>query len=134
MLCFKGLPSPGGQIWRCVECLRSNPAVSGVQPRDKHLCETEAGRAKREERKGWRRLKRDPDVDRRRPPPPCAPAAFNRSSTPISRGCFEPMIVLLTSDAGPLSAPGQEKVTNSWQRLWTTKQQTGERERERGLL
>jgi len=40
----------------------------------------------------------------------------------------------LTSDAGPLSAPGQEKVTNSWQRLWTTKPHTrgeGERERER---
>lgn len=71
-------------------------------------------------------------------PPPYAPSAFNRSSTHISRVCFEPMIVLLTSDAGPLSAPGQEKVTNSWQRLWTTKQQTGERERkretERGLL
>ena len=31
---------------------------------------------------------------------------------------------LLTSEAGPLSAPGQEKVTNSWQRLCTTKQQT----------
>lgn len=63
------LQSPGGQIWRCVECSRSNPAVSGVQPREKHLCETEAGRAKREERKGWQRLKRDPDVDGRRPPP-----------------------------------------------------------------
>lgn len=38
---------------------------------------------------------------------------------------------LLTSDAGPLSAPGQEKVTNSWQRLWTTKQHTEvERKRE----
>jgi len=37
----------------------------------------------------------------------------------------------LTSDAGPLSAPGQEKVTNSWQRLWTTKPHTGGRERER---
>ncbi len=39
---------------------------------------------------------------------------------------------LLTSDAGPLSPPGQEKVTNSWQRLWTTKAHTGgagERER-----
>lgn len=31
---------------------------------------------------------------------------------------------LLTSEAGPLSAPGQEKVTNSWHRLCTTKQQT----------
>lgn len=40
----------------------------------------------------------------------------------------------LTSDAGPLSAPGQEKVTNSWQRLWTTKQHTGgERARMRTL-
>lgn len=34
--------------------------------------------------------------------------------------------------SGPLSAPGQEKVTNSWHRLWTTKQHTegGRRERE----
>lgn len=39
-------------------------------------------------------------------------------------------IFVLTSDAGPLSAPGQEKVTNSWQRLCTTKQQT-ERRKER---
>lgn len=39
------------------------------------------------------------------------------------------LLVVLTSEAGPLSAPGQEKVTNSWQRLWTTKQQTGETER-----
>lgn len=31
---------------------------------------------------------------------------------------------VLTSEAGPLSAPGQEKVTNSWHRLCTTKQQT----------
>lgn len=31
---------------------------------------------------------------------------------------------LLTSEAGPLSAPGQENVTNSWHRLCTTKQQT----------
>lgn len=39
----------------------------------------------------------------------------------------------LTSVSGPLSAPGQEKVTNSWHRLWTTKQHTegGRRERER---
>lgn len=35
---------------------------------------------------------------------------------------------VLTSEAGPLSAPGQEKVTNSWQRLWTTKQHTVQRE------
>lgn len=34
---------------------------------------------------------------------------------------------ILTSEAGPLSAPGQEKVTNSWHRLCTTKQQTAER-------
>ena len=33
---------------------------------------------------------------------------------------------VLTSESGPLSAPGQEKVTNSWQRLWTTKQHTVE--------
>lgn len=37
----------------------------------------------------------------------------------------------LTSEAGPVSAPGQEKVTNSWQRLWTTKQQTAERRESR---
>lgn len=43
-------------------------------------------------------------------------------------------IFVLTSDAGPLSAPGQEKVTNSWQRLCTTKQQTERRkERERQM-
>lgn len=36
----------------------------------------------------------------------------------------------LTSVSGPLSAPGHEKVTNSWHRLWTTKQQT-ERKEER---
>lgn len=36
---------------------------------------------------------------------------------------------VLTSEAGPLSAPGQENVTNSWQRLCTTKQQTA---KERG--
>lgn len=30
----------------------------------------------------------------------------------------------LTSVSGPLSAPGQEKLTNSWHRLWTTKQHT----------
>lgn len=28
--------------------------------------------------------------------------------------------------SGPLSAPGQEKVTSSWHLLWTTKQQTAE--------
>lgn len=41
----------------------------------------------------------------------------------------------LTSVSGPLSAPGQEKVTNSWHRLWTTKQHTegGRREREDSL-
>lgn len=34
---------------------------------------------------------------------------------------------LLTSVSGPLSAPGQQNVTNSWHLLWTTKQQTAER-------
>lgn len=34
----------------------------------------------------------------------------------------------LTSVSGPLSAPGQQKVTNSWHRLWTTKQHTVEEE------
>lgn len=39
---------------------------------------------------------------------------------------------LLTSVSGPLSAPGQENVTNSWHLLWTTKQQTvGDGARER---
>ena len=33
----------------------------------------------------------------------------------------------LTSESAPRSTPGQTKVTNSWQRLWTTKLQTGER-------
>lgn len=42
----------------------------------------------------------------------------------ISRLFLDALLSLLTSEAGPLSAPGQEKVTNSWQRLWTTKQQT----------
>lgn len=37
----------------------------------------------------------------------------------------------LTSVSGPLSAPGQEKVTNSWHRLWTTKQHTDRREGKR---
>lgn len=41
-------------------------------------------------------------------------------------------INVLTSVSGPLSAPGQEKVTNSWHLLWTTKQQTGEK-RERAV-
>lgn len=41
---------------------------------------------------------------------------------------FRPALLsLLTSEAGPLSAPGQEKVTNSWHLLWTTKQQTATR-------
>lgn len=41
--------------------------------------------------------------------------------------------LILTSEAGPLSAPGQEKVTNSWHRLCTTKQQTTkEKTQERG--
>lgn len=118
----------GWQIRPCVGRLRSNPAVSGAQSREKDLSQSQAGRAKPEERKGWRRLKRDPDADGRQPhthtQPPDAPAVFSSSSSPM-------MKVLLTSDAGPLSAPGQEKVTNSWQRLWTTKQQTGERERKR---
>lgn len=39
---------------------------------------------------------------------------------------------LLTSEAGPLSAPGQEKVTNSWHRLCTTKQQTAKEKRRVG--
>ncbi len=32
---------------------------------------------------------------------------------------------ILTSESGPLSAPGQPNVTNSWHLLCTTKQQTG---------
>lgn len=40
-------------------------------------------------------------------------------------------IRLLTSVSGPLSAPGQENVTNSWHLLWTTKQQTAEEESKR---
>lgn len=39
----------------------------------------------------------------------------------------KPSRQVLTSEAGPLSAPGQEKVTNSWHRLCTTKQQTAKR-------
>lgn len=31
---------------------------------------------------------------------------------------------VLTSESGPLSAPGQVNETYSWQRLWTTKLQT----------
>lgn len=39
---------------------------------------------------------------------------------------------VLTSEAGPLSAPGQEKVTNSWHLLCTTKQQTAKRTQGQG--
>lgn len=39
---------------------------------------------------------------------------------------------LLTSVSGPLSAPGQQNVTNSWHLLWTTKQQTAGRKETRG--
>lgn len=46
----------------------------------------------------------------------------------LSPPSFRPALLsLLTSEAGPLSAPGQEKVTNSWHLLWTTKQQTATR-------
>lgn len=31
---------------------------------------------------------------------------------------------ILTSESGPLSAPGHVKETNSWHLLWTTKLQT----------
>lgn len=48
--------------------------------------------------------------------------------------CLDALLSLLTSEAGPLSAPGQEKVTNSWQRLWTTKQQTAGMWKEREYL
>lgn len=41
-------------------------------------------------------------------------------------------ICILTSVSGPLSAPGHENVTSSWQRLWTTKQHT-DRERKREM-
>lgn len=37
---------------------------------------------------------------------------------------------LLTSVSGPLSAPGQQNVTNSWHLLWTTKQQTAGKKRD----
>jgi hypothetical protein len=37
------------------------------------------------------------------------------------------IIRLLTSESGPLSAPGHVKETNSWQRLCTTKLHTEKR-------
>lgn len=37
---------------------------------------------------------------------------------------------VLTSESGPLSAPGQEKETNSWHLLCTTKLQTARKERQ----
>lgn len=52
----------------------------------------------------------------------------------LSRLSLDALLSLLTSEAGPLSAPGQEKVTNSWQRLWTTKQQTAGMWKEREYL
>lgn len=44
------------------------------------------------------------------------------------------ILLILTSESAPLSAPGQVNVTYSWHRLWTTKLHTAKKKTHKGLF